>query len=285
MTKLSASLDYMFTDVDYLSRFARAAKAGFKGVEMIVPYEWPKERLAEESKRNGIEVAIMVAPTGDFKAGDRGLANNPDRTHEFQQSIGLAIEYAKSLSCSLVNVLLGLKISGLSDEKVRETLTYNLRFAADSFQSEGILLLIEPINNQDTPNYLISRTRDALRLIEEINHPNCWLLYDVYHQQITEGNLTKTITDNIDRIAYIQVADNPGRHEPGTGEINFGNLLHSIIDTGYDGWIGCEYKPLGLTEDGLGWIDRVIKSDTFKNIATPSTHGRRLGADSGKPPL
>ena len=251
---------YMFTEVEFLRRFERAAKAGFKGVEMIIPYNWSKEQIAEQVYQNNLEVVLFLAPAGDFKAGERGIASYPDRVKEFRQGIDLAIEYAKELNCSLLNVLVGLERPDLRPEKTRKTLVANLRFAASAFERENICLVIEPINNQDLPGYPISRTKDALDLIKEVNHPNVWFEYDIYHQQITEGNLTKTIRDNIDRIVYIQLADNPGRHEPGTGEINFTNLLRFIEETGYDGWIGCEYKPVGVTEDGLEWIRPYLES-------------------------
>jgi hydroxypyruvate isomerase len=193
-------------------------------------------------------------PVGNWLAGERGIACLPDRVGEFQEGVGLAIEYAKMLRCPRLNCIVGITPKGVPATKVRKTLVDNLRFAATALEKEGIALLVEALNDHDVPGFYLTRTRDVLQLIEEVNHPNLWLQYDVYHMQIMEGNLTRTILDNIERIAHIQIGDNPGRHEPGTGEINFTNLFRFIDEAGYKGWIGCEYKPAGVTEAGLGWV-------------------------------
>lgn len=253
MLKFSVNLTLLFTEVDFLSRFARASKAGFKGVEYLYPYEWDKKQLAELLEKHGLEQVLYNLPAGDWQAGERGITCLPNRVGEFQEGIGVAIEYAKALKCSRLNCIAGKTPAGVSAEKVRQTLIANLRFAATALAKENIRLLVEPLNDMDNPGFYLVHTRDALRLFGEVNHPNLWLQYDIYHMQVMEGNLTKTILDNLSHIAHIQLADNPGRHEPGTGEINFSNLLRSIDKSGYDGWIGCEYYPVGVTEDGLGW--------------------------------
>jgi len=244
----------LFNEVDFLSRFERAAKAGFKGVEYLFPYEWEKDELKERLDKYGLEQVLFNLPAGDWSAGERGIACLPGREGEFQEGVGLAIEYAKTLRCSRLNCLVGLTPKNVSPGKVRQTLVDNLRSTATVLGKEGIRLLIEPLNDQDIPGFYLVSTRDALKLLEEVNHANLWLQYDIYHMQIMEGNLTRTILDNLTRIAHIQLADTPGRHEPGTGEINFTNLLSFINEAGYDGWIGCEYKPAGVTEAGLGWV-------------------------------
>jgi hydroxypyruvate isomerase len=193
-------------------------------------------------------------PPGNWVGGERGLAGLPGREAEFQDSVSLAIDYAKVLNCTRINCLAGKPPAEGSPEKIRRTLIDNLRFAAAALEKEGIRLLIEPLNDLDVPGFFLSRTRDALSLMAEVGHPNLRLQYDVYHMQIMEGNLMRTIQANLPRIAHIQIADNPGRHEPGTGEINYTNLFRFLEEQGYDGWIGCEYKPLGKTEEGLGWI-------------------------------
>jgi hydroxypyruvate isomerase len=193
-------------------------------------------------------------PAGNWGAGERGIACLSGREGKFQEGVGLAIEYAKALNCKRLNCLVGKTPQGVPPEKVRQTLVSNLQFAAAALEKEGIRLLIEPLNDRDIPGFYLIHTQDALRLMEEVNHSNLWLQYDIYHMQIMEGNLTKTILNNLNRIAHIQLADNPGRHEPGTGEINFTNLFRSIDEAGYEGWIGCEYAPVGKTEDGLQWI-------------------------------
>jgi len=254
MLKFSANLTMMFNEVDFLGRFERAHRAGFKGVEFLFPYAWEKERLAEKLEKHGLEQVLHNLLAGDWAGGERGITCLPGRVEEFQESVGLAIEYAKALRCPRLNCLIGITPKEVPPEKVRQTLVNNLRFAAAALEKEGISLLVEPLNDQDIPGFYLVHTRDTLQLLEEVNHANLWLQYDIYHMQIMEGNLTKTIRDNLTRIAHIQLGDNPGRHEPGTGEINFPNLFRFIDEAGYDGWIGCEYKPAGITEDGLGWV-------------------------------
>ena len=259
MPKFDANLTMLFTDVDFLDRFERAAQAGFKGVEFLFPYQWGKEELAEKLDKYGLEMVLHNLPVGDFAAGERGIACLPGREGEFQEGVGLAIEYAKALRCPRLNCLVGLTPKEVPAEKVRQTVVDNLRFAATALQKEGILLLVEALNKYDFPGFYLTSTQDVLQLFAEVNHANLRLQYDIYHMQVMEGNLTRTILDNIGRIGHIQLADNPGRHEPGTGEINFTNLFQFIDEAGYNGWIGCEYKPTGVTEDGLEWIKPYLK--------------------------
>ncbi len=254
MPKFCANLTMLFTEVDFLDRFEKAAKAGFKGVEYLFPYAWKKEQLVEKLGAFGLTQALHNLPAGDWNKGERGIACLPGRETEFQEGVGKAIEYAKALKCPQVNCLAGLTPAGVPVDKVRQTLVANLRFAAAALEKEGIRLLVEALNDKDVPGFYLVRTADVLALIKEVGHANVYVQYDVYHMQIMEGNLTKTIQANLDKIVHIQIADNPGRNEPGTGEINYPNLFKSIDAAGYKGWIGCEYKPAGKTEDGLGWI-------------------------------
>ena len=259
MPKFSANLTMLFNEVDFLDRFERAAKAGFKGVEYLFPYGWSKEQLVNKLGQYGLQQVLHNLPAGDWQAGDRGIACLPGREGEFQDGVGKAIEYAKALKCPRLNCLVGKTSPGVSTEKIRQTLVNNLRFAAAAIGREGIRFLIEPLNDRDVPGFYLVHTWEALQLMKEVNHPNLWLQYDIYHMQIMEGNLTKTIQENLGRIAHIQIADNPGRHEPGTGEINFMNLFRSIDEMGYDGWIGCEYTPVGKTEDSFQWYRPYLK--------------------------
>jgi hydroxypyruvate isomerase len=254
MPKFSANLTMLFNEVDFLDRFEKAAKAGFKGVEYLFPYAWKKEQLVEKLGAHGLAQVLHNLPAGDWNKGERGIACLPGREKEFQDGVGKAIEYAKALKCPQVNCLAGLTPAGAPAEKVRQTLVANLRFAAAALEKEGIRLLVEALNDKDMPGFHLVRTADVLALIQEAGHPNLRVQYDVYHMQIMEGNLTKTVQANLDKIAHIQIADNPGRNEPGTGEINFANLFKAIDAAGYKGWIGCEYKPAGKTEEGLGWL-------------------------------
>ena len=254
MLRFSANLTMLFNEVDFLDRFERASRAGFKGVECQFPYQWEREELAEKLDRHGLELVLHNLPAGELLAGERGIACLPERVGEFQEGVELAIDYAKVLGCPRLNCLAGITPKEVPAKKVRQTLVDNLRFAAPALEKEGISLLIEALNTHDFPGFYLSHTRDVLRLFAEVNHANLWLQYDIYHMQIMEGNLTRTILDNLARIGHIQLADNPGRHEPGTGEINFTNLLRFIDEGGYDGWIGCEYNPVGVTEEGLKWV-------------------------------
>jgi len=250
----------MFTETDFLNRFECAAAAGFEGVEFMFPYEFEKEMIAEKLDKYNLEVVLYNVPSGKWASGERGIACLPGREEEFQLGIGNAIEYAKTLKCPRLNCLAGLTPKGIPTQKVRQTLVNNLRFAANAMQKEGIHLLLEPLNDiVDMPGFYLNHTQQAIEIMLETNHPNIFLQYDIYHMQIMEGNLTRTIQNNIAKIGHMQLADNPGRHEPGTGEINFANLFRAIDEVGYAGWIGCEYKPLTTTKEGLSWIRPYMK--------------------------
>jgi hydroxypyruvate isomerase len=210
--------------------------------------------VAEKLDKYGLQLVLHNLLAGNWSAGERGIACLPGREGEFQESVGLAIEYAKALKCPRLNCLAGLTPKEVPADKVRQTLVDNLRFAATALEKEDISFLVEALNNHDISGFYLTSTKDALRLLGDVNHANLRLQYDIYHMQIMEGNLTRTILDNLAHIGHIQLADNPGRHEPGTGEINFTNLLRFIDEGGYDGWIGCEYNPAGVTEEGLKWI-------------------------------
>jgi hydroxypyruvate isomerase len=254
MIRFSANLSMLFCEVDFLDRFELACKAGFEAVECTFPYAWDKERIAEILGAHGLHQVLHNMPPGDWKSGDRGIACVPGREGEFQDSVGLAMEYAKALDCPRLNCLAGRRPPDSSLENVKRTLIENLRFAASALEKEGILLLVEALNSNDFPGFFLNRTADVLDVLDNVNHPNLWVQYDVYHMQIMEGNLTQTFRENLARIAHVQVADVPGRHEPGTGEVNFENLFRSMDEAGYNGWIGCEYIPAVTTVQGLEWL-------------------------------
>jgi hydroxypyruvate isomerase len=257
--QFSANLTMLFNEVGFLDRFEMASRAGFKGVEFMFPYEFDKDPISEKLDKYGLEVVLHNIPAGNWAGGERGIACLPDRVGEFQSNVGRAIEYAKALKCPRLNCMAGLGPQGVPSEKVRQTFINNLRFAGAALAKENIRLLIEPINTTDMPGFYLNHTQQALEMMLEINHPNIWLQYDIYHMQIMEGNLINTIRSNIGKIGHMQIADNPGRHEPGTGEINFPNVFRSISETGYTGWIGCEYKPLKGTEEGLTWVKPYVR--------------------------
>lgn len=254
MPKFNANLTMLFNEVPFLDRFQAAADAGFKGVEFLFPYAFDKGQLAERLVRHGLVQVLHNLPAGDWDAGERGIACHPDRVGEFQDGVGRAIEYATALGCRQLNCLAGIAPAGVDPDKVRETFVANLRFAAARLKEAGIRLLIEPINTFDIPGFYLNRTAQAIALIEEVGSPNLYLQHDIYHMQRMEGELANTIAKHLPRIAHMQIADTPGRHEPGTGEINYAWLFRFIDRLGYDGWIGCEYKPAAGTREGLSWI-------------------------------
>ena len=253
MVKLAANLTMMFNEVDFLDRFEAAAQAGFKGVEYLFPYDFDKAALAEGLERHGLTQALHNLPAGDFAGGERGIAIFADRQGEFQEGVGRAIDYAKTLGCTQLNCLAGIAPEGADPEGLRRTFVDNLRFAAGALDAEGIALLIEPINTRDIPGFFLSTTAQALGIMDDVGAANLRLQYDVYHMQIMEGDLAPTVEAHLDQIAHIQIADTPGRHEPGTGEINYPFVFSHLDKIGYDGWIGCEYVPATTTTDGLGW--------------------------------
>jgi hydroxypyruvate isomerase len=239
--------------VEFTNRFAAAARAGFKGVEFLFPYAYDKQQLAEVARGHNLQVVLFNMPPGDFDAGDRGLACDPARAGEFQAGVGKAIDYAVALGCKQLHCMAGLKPRGVNEEKMRETYIDSLRFAGRELAKHGLTLLIEAINTRDIPGFYLNTSRQAFDIIHYAAVPNLKFQYDIYHMQIMQGDLAPTIEKHVAQIGHMQLADTPGRHEPGTGEINYPFLFAHIDKVGYRGWIGCEYRPAGNTEAGLGW--------------------------------
>lgn len=254
MPRFAANLTMLFNEVDFLDRFEAAARAGFKGVEYLFPYDHKKEQLAQRLHKHGLVQVLHNLPAGDWAAGERGIACLPDRVTEFQDGVGKAIDYATALNCRQLNCLAGIAPATVASDKLRATFVGNLKFAAEALGRVGIRLLVEPVNTRDIPGFYLCHTRQALEIFDDVGSDNLFLQYDIYHMQIMEGDLARTIEANLGRIGHIQVADNPGRHEPGTGEINYRFLFQFIDKIGYHGWIGCEYKPKTTTQEGLRWI-------------------------------
>ena len=253
MTKFCANLTMLFGEVDFPDRFAAAARAGFKGVEYLFPYAYDKSQLGDLLSQHGLTQVLHNLPAGDWAGGERGIACLPDRVGEFQDGVGTAIEYARALGCKQLNVLAGIAPAGIAADKIRDTFVANVKFAASELDAAGIRLLVEPINTYDIPGFYVCGTQQALDLIAASGSDNVYLQYDIYHMQRMEGELAATIAKHLPRIAHIQLADNPGRNEPGTGEINYPFLFAHLDRIGYGGWVGCEYKPASTTAAGLGW--------------------------------
>lgn len=254
MPKFAANLTMLFTEVDFLSRFEKAKNAGFKGIEYLLPYDYSVEEVVGALEKNGLTQVLFNLPSGDMPNGERGIACLPDRIEEFRAGVDQAITYAKALNCPQLNCLAGKVPEGLSQSEAHKVFIDNIRYAADKLAEENIILLMEMINTKDVPGFFLKTTAQALDILEEVNHPNIKIQYDIYHMQKMEGELARTIEANIDNIKHMQLADNPGRHEPGTGEINYPFLFEFIDQLPYEGWIGCEYAPAAGTEEGLGWL-------------------------------
>ena len=253
MPKFAANLTMLFNEVPFMERFEQAAQNGFDAVEFLFPYAFDAQEIKAKLTANRLTLVLHNLPAGDWDAGERGIACHPNRVEEFRAGVPKAIQYATTLGVSQVNCLAGKMPEGVSCEQAHQTLVENLRFAAAELKKAGIRLLIEPINTFDIPGFFLSGTKQALKVIEDVGSDNLFIQYDIYHMQRMEGELCATMQKNLAKIAHLQLADNPGRNEPGTGEINYRFLFEFIDKIGYEGWIGCEYKPAGATEAGLGW--------------------------------
>ena len=254
MPRFAANLSMLFTEVPLLQRFERAARSGFACVEMQFPYEAPAAALREQLQAHRLKMVLHNLPGGDFAAGDRGIACNPARVDEFRSGVLRAVEYPSTLGVPQLNCLAGKAPAGVDEATLRSTFVANLRHAAAALKASGLKLLIEPINNYDVPGFWLNNTQKAIDVLDEVGADNAFVQYDIYHAQRYEGELAATLTRHLARIAHIQVADNPGRNEPGTGEINYPFLFQHLDRIGYTGWIGAEYKPLTTTEAGLNWM-------------------------------
>ena len=253
MPRFAANLSMLFTEVPFLDRFARAAQAGFQAVEFLFPYAYEPAEIRQRLDQHGLTLVLHNLPAGDWEAGDRGIACDPARVAEFRAGVDTAIRYARALGVFQLNCLIGKVPPGVDDDTLRRTVVDNLRHAAAQLREAGLRLLIEPINPFDIPGFYLTRTDQALALLDEVGASNALVQYDIYHAQRVEGELAGTLQRHLSRIGHIQLADNPGRHEPGSGEIHYGWLLPYIDRIGYAGWIGCEYKPAATTAAGLGW--------------------------------
>ena len=271
MLSFSANLSMLFTEVDFLERFARAAKAGFRAVECQFPYRYNMDELAVRLQRHQLVLVLHNLPAGDWAGGDRGIACLPDRVGEFRDGVGRAIESATALGCTQLNCLAGLAPAGASHDSLRQTFVDNLRFAARALKAHDITLLVEPLNTRDTPGFFLQTSQQAVEIIEEVSADNLCLQFDVYHMHIMEGDVVRSIERNRENIGHVQIADDPGRHEPGTGGIDFATVFQTLDRLKYGGWIGCEYVPSTTTEESLVWLRNPRQDYTQEHppIATP----------------
>ena len=256
MLSFSANLSMLFTEVDFLERFARASTAGFRAVECQFPYAHGIDELVEQLQQHQLLQVLHNLPPGDWARGDRGIACLPDRIGEFQESVGRAIEYATALDCPRLNCLAGIAPAQADHDELHDTFVDNLQFAARALKGHGITLVIEPLNTRDTPGFYLQTPAQAVAIMQEVDADNLRLQFDVYHSHVMEGDVVASLQRHLPHVAHVQVADDPGRHEPGTGTIDFRSVFQALEDANYADWIGCEYVPLKTTEEGLSWLNR-----------------------------
>jgi hydroxypyruvate isomerase len=253
MPKFAANLSMLFTEHDFLDRFQAAADAGFTAVEFLFPYAYQPEEIARRMTAAGVQLVLHNLPPGNWEAGERGIAILPDRVAEFRSGVDWAIAYATELGCPQLNCLAGLSPEGVEPDLLRETLVDNLKYAAERLEKAGLRLLLEAINTRDMPGFFVNRSEQAVAIMDEVGADNLFLQYDVYHMQVMEGDIANRLSRLLPRIGHIQVADTPGRHEPGTGELNFPFLFSHLDRIGYRGFVSAEYRPASTTEAGLDW--------------------------------
>lgn len=255
MPRFAANLSMLFTEVPFLDRFDLAAKAGFRAVEFMFPYAFPSKEIRSRLDANGLTLVLHNLPAGDWDGGERGIACQPDKVTQFRAGVSQAIDYAGALGVKQLNCLAGKAPDGVSTDALRSTFIDNLHFAARQLRGAGIDLLIEPVNTFDIPGFFLNRPGQAVAILEALDEPNAFLQYDIYHTQRMQGELANTLIKYLPLIRHVQIADNPGRNEPGTGEIHYAYLFALLDRLGYTGWVGCEYKPATTTEAGLGWLE------------------------------
>jgi hydroxypyruvate isomerase len=254
MPTFAANLTMLFTEVPFLERFALARQAGFTFVEYLFPYAHPADEIKSQLQAHSLTQVLFNLPAGDWAGGDRGIGASPGREEEFRAGVPKAIAYARTLGVPRLNCLAGKRVAGRTDPEHRAVLVANARYAATALAEHGLELLLEPINHFDIPGFYLNRTDEAARLLDEIACPNVRIQYDLYHAQREEGELIATLRRLLLRIGHIQIADNPGRHQPGTGEINFPYVFRQLDEMGYPGYVGLEYVPTPNTAGSLGWL-------------------------------
>jgi hydroxypyruvate isomerase len=255
MPHFAANLTMTFQEIPFMQRFAAASQAGFDSVEFMFPYDYTQAELRQALDDNHLQIVLFNLPAGNWAQGDRGVAVNPNRKQEFRDGVEKALVYADALGVKQLNCLVGKKLSEFSDAEQRAAIVENLRYAAEKLAEKGIRLLVEPLNAYDMPGFYHSTAKQVLDLLDEVGHANAYLQYDLYHEQRGAGELTATLRNHLARIAHIQIADTPGRHQPGTGELNYQYLFSEMDRLGYTGYVGLEYIPEGQTVNSFAWIE------------------------------
>jgi hydroxypyruvate isomerase len=254
MPRFAANLSMMFNEIPFLDRFAAARQAGFEGVEFLFPYDFPAAELRSRLKHEGLTQALFNMPPGDWANGERGTASLPGRQAEFRESVKRALEYAAALDCKLIHCMAGIPGPDVPFATAAALYAANLAWAGEQALAAGVRLAIEPINHRDMPGYHLNTQAQGAAVVEAIGRDRVGLQFDLYHVQITEGDITKRMEKYLPLIAHMQIADVPARNEPGTGEIGWRYIFRRMDQLGYQGWVGCEYRPAGETVAGLGWL-------------------------------
>ncbi len=263
MPRFAANLTMLFNEVPFLDRFEAASRAGFEAVEFLFPYAFDASDIRQRLEAHNLKLVLHNLPAGDWDAGERGIACLPGRVDEFRAGVAKAVAYAKALGVGQLNCLAGKAPPDMDDALLRRTFVANLRYAAAELKKAGLKLLIEPINTFDIPGFYLSGTAQAIAILDDVGADNAYVQYDLYHAQRMEGELAATLQKHLHRIGHVQLADNPGRNEPGTGEINYSFLFAHLDRLGYKGWVGCEYKPATTTEAGLGWCCQHLATEAL----------------------
>lgn len=254
MPRFSANITMLFTELPFLERFEAAKEAGFEGIELQFPYDFPVDELVDAQTACGLPLVLFNLPPGDWSKGDRGIGALPGREAEFERGFRDALTYAQALSCKKLHVMAGIAPVTLDERVHLSALEGNLRRIAPHAAKHGITLLIEPLNTRDVPGYVLNRTEQALTVLDNVQADNTALQFDLYHRQIMQGDLLAALEHSIHRIGHIQIAGVPARNEPSYGEINYRPILERLDNLGYDGWVGCEYRPEEDTWAGLSWM-------------------------------
>ena len=257
--RFAANLSFLFNEAPFLERFALSKRYGFDAVEFFFPHGEKLEDIVAAQHESQTNVVLMNLPAGNAASGDRGLACLPDRIGEFRTALGTGITFARALGCPRLHAVAGIVPKGADRARCIDTLVDNLQYACDAAARHGIDIMLEPLNSRDNPGFVVTRSHEAMEVIERVERDNLHLQYDIYHMQIMEGDLLPTMKRLKDRIGHIQFADTPGRHEPGTGEINYDTVFKAIDDMGYDGYVAAEYRPSGKSEESLAWFERYRK--------------------------
>lgn len=260
MPKFAANLSMMFNELPFLDRFQAAADAGFRAVEFMFPYEHKPEQIAAKAAAAKVEIVLFNLPAGNWEAGERGITCLPGREEAYRTSVDRALEYQAVLGNRKLHSMAGIVPAGVDPIQCRVRLASNLRYAAEKLAERNVTLVLEAINARDMPGFVVSTQRDALTFLDLVEAENLKLMMDLYHMQVSEGDLATCLRRYADRCGHIQIAGCPERHEPDTGEIRYEYLFKVIDEIGYADWVGCEYRPAGKTVDGLGWLRMVGKN-------------------------